>query len=182
MTRTVKVLGSFALLAIVGCEFHARSPEQYRDDTQALIQASAPAMEQCYTTALQQDKSLAGQVQVTFVVEPETGRVTNPQVDPSAPPALGQCVVQVLGGLALTPPDEREGQATWVFDFQPRPAPAVSAAPTAPAEQSAAQAAPPLAQPVAAQAAAAPAAPAAAPAAAKAPAAVPATATAATPQ
>jgi hypothetical protein len=133
MTKTVKVLGFFALLAIVGCEYHARSPEQYRDDTQALIQASAPAIEQCYTTALQQDKNLAGQVKVTFVVEPETGRVVNPQADPAAPPALGQCVVQVLGSLTLAPPDEREGQATWVFDFQPRPAAAVSAAPAEPA-------------------------------------------------
>lgn len=131
MTKTVKVLGSFALLAIVGCEFHARSPEQYRDDTQALIQANAPAIEQCYTAALQQDKALAGQVKVTFVVEPETGKIVNPQADASAPPALGQCVTQVLGGLTLTPPDEREGQATWVFDFQARPAPAVSAAPAA---------------------------------------------------
>ena len=140
MTKIVKVLGSFALLAIVGCQFNARSPEQYRDDTQALILANSPAIEQCYTAALQQDKSLAGQVKVTFVVEPETGRVVNPQADPSAPPALGQCVVQVLGGLTLAPPDEREGQATWLFDFQPRPAPAVSAAPVEPAP--AAQAAP----------------------------------------
>jgi hypothetical protein len=164
MTKTVKVLGSFALLAIVGCEYHARSPEQYRDDTQALIQANAPAIEQCYTAALQQDKSLAGQVKVTFVVEPETGRVVNPQADPSAPPALGQCVVQVLGGLTLAPPDEREGQATWLFDFQPRPAPAVSAEP-APAAQAV-----PAMQP--------------APAAAQQPAAAPATetATATTPQ
>lgn len=153
MTKTVKVLGSFALLAIVGCEYHARSPEQYRDDTQALIQANAPAIEQCYTAALQQDKGLAGQVKVTFVVEPETGRIVNPQADPSSPPALGECVVQVLGGLTLAPPDEREGQATWLFDFQPRPAPAVSAAP-------AAQAAPVQAAPAAA-AQAAPAQPAA---------------------
>jgi len=133
MTKTVKVLVSFALLAIAGCQFNARSPEQYRDDTQTLIQNNAPAIEQCYTAALQQDKNLAGQVKVTFVVEPETGRVVNPQADPAAPPALGQCVVQVLGSLTLAPPDEREGQATWLFDFQARPTPAVSAAPAEPA-------------------------------------------------
>ncbi|MBN1609912.1 MAG: hypothetical protein JW940_24995 [Polyangiaceae bacterium] len=169
MTKTVKVLGSFALLAIVGCEYHARSPEQYRDDTQTLIQGNAPAIEQCYTAALQQDQSLAGQVRVTFVVEPETGRIVNPQADPSAPPALGQCVVQVLGGLTLAPPDEREGQVTWTFEFQPRPTPAVSAAPAEP-------------EPAAQAPAAAPAAPEAAAAAQQAPAAAPATATATTPQ
>lgn len=178
MTRTAKVLGSLALLAIVGCEFHARAPEQYRDDTQALIQANAPAIETCYTQALAQDKALAGQVTVTFVVEPETGRLVNPQADPSSPPALSQCVVGVLGSLALTPPDEREGQATWVFDFQPRPA-TVSAAPADAEAQPAAEVIPPAATPAApadAQAAAA-----TAPADAKT-AAAPATATATTPK
>ena len=134
MTKTVTTLGCFALLAsVIGCQFHARGPEKYRDDTEKVLQQNGAAIEQCYTAALRQDPNLAGQVTVTFIVQPETGKLTNAQVDPArttAPEVLGQCVVQVLNTIALTPPDEREGQATWVFDFQPRPAAEVTANPT----------------------------------------------------
>lgn len=132
MTKLVTPLGCFALLALtIGCEFHARSPEDYRDATQALLQSNVAPMEQCYTSALQQDPNLAGQVVINFTVQAETGRVADVVVDPTstAPQTLSDCVVQVLNGLALTPPDERNGLATWTFDFQPRPAPAVTAEP-----------------------------------------------------
>jgi hypothetical protein len=45
---------------------------------------------------------------------------------------LSSCVTTAIGGLALTPPDKRDGIATWVYDFTPTGAPA-AAAPPAPA-------------------------------------------------
>jgi hypothetical protein len=134
MTQSVTTLGCFALLALtIGCEFHARSPEDYRDATQALLESNSAPMEQCYTSALQQNPNLAGQVMVNFTVQAETGRVADVQVAEGSDPTLGDCVTQALTGLALTPPDERNGLATWTFEFQPRPAPAVTAEPV-PAE------------------------------------------------
>jgi hypothetical protein len=60
-------------------------------------------------------------VTVQFAVEAETGRIKDVKVDPAgtqAPETLSSCVVNALNGLALTPPDKREGVATWVYDFQ----------------------------------------------------------------
>jgi hypothetical protein len=118
-------IGSGILLSLamasVGCSFMARDPEQYRDDTRALLETRNPQVKQCYDDALRQDPALAGQVAVQFTVQPETGKITNPAVVPgrtTAPEPLGQCVVQAIDGIALQPPDEREGQATFVYEFQ----------------------------------------------------------------
>jgi hypothetical protein len=35
----------------------------------------------------------------------------------TAAPELGQCIVSALEGLQLDPPDEREGDATFVWEF-----------------------------------------------------------------
>jgi hypothetical protein len=129
-------IGSGILLSLamasVGCSFMARAPEQYRDDTRALLETRNPQVKQCYDEALRQNPTLAGQVAVQFTVQPETGKVTNPSVVPgrtTAPEQLGQCVVQAIDGIALQPPDEREGQATFVYEFQVAPGGAVPAPP-----------------------------------------------------
>jgi hypothetical protein len=113
---------TFVCLALcaIGCSAIARSPEQYRDDTQALLETRNAQIKQCYDEALKTDAKLSGQVTVKFTVKAETGKIANPEVDAArttAPPALGQCVVQSIDGLALQQPDERDGQATFTFDF-----------------------------------------------------------------
>jgi hypothetical protein len=64
---------------------------------------------------------------VQFIVQKATGVIADPRVDPtrsSAPPALGQCVVKAIDGLALAPPDRNEGRATFTYEFKPVAAPA----------------------------------------------------------
>ena len=124
-------LSLLALAAVAtACEFHARSPEDYRDVTQALLDTKAPDIKACYDGALKGQKDLQGRVTVQFVVEAETGRIKDVKVDPAgttAPEVLSQCVSTAIGGLALTPPDKRDGIATWVYDFSPTATPAPAA-------------------------------------------------------
>jgi hypothetical protein len=122
-------------LCSMGCSFMARSPEQYRDDTQALLESRQPQIKQCYDTALKTSSTLSGQVAVKFTVQAETGKIMDPAIDPArttAPEPLGQCVVQSLDGLVLAPPDERDGQATFVYDFTTGGAPTAPGGPAAP--------------------------------------------------
>ena len=131
MTTTFIKLSTFALLAAAtGCEFHARSPEDYRDVTQALLDTKAGDIKTCYDGALKGQKDLQGRVTVQFVVEAETGKIKDVKVDPAgttAPEVLSQCITTSIGGLALTPPDKRDGIATWVYDFTPNGAAAAAA-------------------------------------------------------
>ena len=139
---------TFVCLAVcaLGCSAIARSPEQYRDDTHALLETRNAQIKQCYDDALKTDATLSGQVTVKFTVQAETGKIANPELDPArttAPPALGQCVVQSIDGLALQQPDERDGQATFTFDFTTASgAGAVVPAPAAPGGAPAVPAAP----------------------------------------
>ena len=133
MAKTFINLSLFALFAAAtGCEFHARSAEDYRDVTQALLDTKAGDIKACYDGALKGQKDLQGRVTVQFTVEAETGKLKDVKVDPAgttAPEVLSACVTSAVNGLALTPPDKRDGIATWVYDFQPGGA----AAPAAPA-------------------------------------------------
>jgi hypothetical protein len=113
---------TFVCLAVcaIGCSAIARSPEQYRDDTQALLETKNADIKKCYDEQLKTDAKLSGQVTVKFTVKAETGKIVNPEIDPArttAPAALGQCVTQSIDGLALQQPDEQDGQATFTFDF-----------------------------------------------------------------
>lgn len=132
MANTFMKFSLFALLAgaTAGCSFYARSPEDYRDATQAVLDTKSQDIKACYDGALKGQQDLQGRVTVQFAVEAETGRIKDVKVDPAgtqAPETLSTCVVNALTGLALTPPDKREGVATWVYDFQ-----AQAAAPAAP--------------------------------------------------
>lgn len=114
-----------ALLATVGCSFHARGPEKYRDDVRAVLETRNAQVQQCYDTALKQQPNLQGTVTVRFVVQTETGNIVDPAVVPeasNAPPELGTCVVNAINGLQLTPPDQREGHATFAYEFSVAPA------------------------------------------------------------
>jgi hypothetical protein len=107
--------------AALGCSFHARDAESYRKDTRALLETRNQDIKSCYDLELQRDPKATGTVVVKFTVENETGKIVEPKVDEvasSAPTTLGQCVVRAIDGLALEPPDERKGNATFRWEFQ----------------------------------------------------------------
>jgi|RhiMethySRZTD1v2_1073278.scaffolds.fasta_scaffold1165298_2 hypothetical protein len=122
MTKALSFF-TFAILAgIAGCSFHARSPEDYRDATAALLETKAGDVKACYDGALKANKELAGTVTVHFKVEKETGKLVDIKSDPGGP--LGDCVTNSINGLALSPPDARDGDGTFSYQFTVGPAPA----------------------------------------------------------
>lgn len=111
---------SLAVLGLtVGCQFHARGPDDYRDVTRSLIETRTSQIQSCYDTVLKTDKAAAGTVTVHFFVQEDTGALSDIEALPSstAPEPLQQCVVTSLEGLVLSPPDARKGDATFSFDF-----------------------------------------------------------------
>ena len=116
----------FASIALVvataassGCTFIARSAEDYKAVTRELVDTKSGAITDCYDAALKTDEGATGKVVVNFTVEKKTGVITNPTVDESstAPAELGQCVVRAVDGLTLDPPDQRDGVATFTWEF-----------------------------------------------------------------
>ena len=106
--------------AATGCSFHARDAASYRKDTRALLATKDPDIKSCYDAELKKNPNVSGSVVVTFKVQKDTGAITDAKVDKAsdAPDSLGQCVVQALDGLSLQPPDAREGDATFLWQFQ----------------------------------------------------------------
>ena len=128
-----KSFGMLMLLVLgAGCSFHARSPDEYRDATQALLDTKSADIKTCYDTALKGKTDLAGTVTVHFTVEPETGKLGNISADAAktqAPEVLTQCVVKSLDGLALNPPDANLGDGTFEYQFVVGPTPPAAEAP-----------------------------------------------------
>lgn len=120
----VRLIGSALLVAcaaLSGCSmsYYARSPEDYRQATRALLESKESTFKQCYEGVLASTPNAAGSVAVEFVVEEKTGKILTPKSLPAstAPEPLQECVVNGLNGLALDPPDQRKGLATMTFDF-----------------------------------------------------------------
>lgn len=112
-------LTSLALI-IGGCTFYARSPDQYRDDTAAVLASKGADLNACYDAAAKANPTATGKVTVQFTVEKKTGKIGNAAADPArttAPQALIDCVVTAINGLVLSPPDQRDGSATFEYDF-----------------------------------------------------------------
>ena len=125
MNRTLKLAVLIPMLFSVGCSFYARDAESYREVTRELVDTRGTAMKDCYDVALQTDESVGGTVAVNFIVEKKTGKILNPAVDPAntnAPEDLQKCVISAIDGLQLDPPDAREGQATFSWTFEAKPA------------------------------------------------------------
>lgn len=138
---------SLALVSLAalsaGCSFAARSPEMYAADTQKVLESKSADIKQCYDAALKGNQTLSGRVTVNFTVKTETGDIADVKVDSAnttAPEVLQGCVVAALQGLKLNPPDEKEGLATFSWEFQAAPAPAAAAPAAAPAPAAAAPA------------------------------------------
>lgn len=109
------------MLAIVaGCSFHARSPDDYRQATRALLDERSGGVEGCYRRALTADQNAQGTVVVRFEVEAKTGNIVNAKVvdeKTTAKQELRTCVIDALDGLTLDPPDQRTGEATFEWEF-----------------------------------------------------------------
>jgi len=120
MTMRTPILEMLPLvLAVSGCSFYARSAADYRDATQSLLDTRAATIKACYDTALKSKPDLGGTVTVHFVVAKSSGKLTNISTSTAggpAPDALNQCIVSALSDLVLAPPDRRDGDAT--FDYQ----------------------------------------------------------------
>jgi hypothetical protein len=106
---------------LTGCSFHARDADSYRQATRELLETRNPDIKGCYDAELKQNPTVSGTVIVKFNVQKQSGKLVNVAVDEaasSAPPSLRECVVKAIDGLALDPPDEREGDATFQWEFQ----------------------------------------------------------------
>ena len=107
------------LLLLSGCA--VRSPQMYREDTRKLLSGKRNVLEACYDAELQTNPKVTGKVIVHFTIERDTGRVLNPQIDDllSTPNrTLRGCVLDAMRGLVLDPPDERNGDATFTWEFR----------------------------------------------------------------
>lgn len=124
MNRSITALALGLCALAAGCGT-ARDVDAYRSDTEKLLQTRGNQVKSCYDEALKTDRTLAGTVAVSFVVEKDTGAISKPTIDQAkttAPPTLGQCVLHAVEGLKLDPGDRNEGHATFVYDFKPTPA------------------------------------------------------------
>ncbi len=121
--KTIRFIGAALLVSVslAGCQFNARSAEDYQKETKKLLQSKKKQIKSCYDEVLKKDKKAKGVVAVTFTVAPKTGAIENAKLDEkktTAPEALGQCVLSALEGLALDPPDAREGAASFEYEFK----------------------------------------------------------------
>lgn len=115
------------VLASSGCSYLARDTPTYQADTSALLDTKADALQACYDQELARNPSVAGKLTVSFTVEKKTGSVTQLGWDQSRSTIsepLAACVIAALDGLELAQPDQRDGQATFVYTFRNPNAPA----------------------------------------------------------
>jgi hypothetical protein len=108
------------LTLIAGCSFNARDAETYRKVTRDLLETRSADIKGCYDAELKRDPKVGGTVVVRFTVQKGSGQITAAEVDAAstAPASLGQCVVGAISGLVLDPPDARDGNATFRWEFQ----------------------------------------------------------------
>jgi hypothetical protein len=120
-TLTIVALLGFAA-SLFGCSgsFAVRDVETYRKDTRKLLKTRKADIKACYDELLKNDPKVSGVVVVNFKVQEETGMIMKAKIDEAqtaAPEALSQCILDALDGLALDPPDQRKGIATFTWEF-----------------------------------------------------------------
>jgi hypothetical protein len=119
----MKLLEAGVLLGCValgGCSFYARGPDDYRQAVRNMLDTKSAGLEGCYKSAREQNPQSQGAVVVRFDVEPKTGDIVRPEVvkeQTTADEILQRCVLESLAGLKLEPPDQRQGQATFRWEF-----------------------------------------------------------------
>jgi hypothetical protein len=119
--RTIALTAVLLCSALVcSCSFNARDADTYRNVTRQLLETKHADIKGCYDLELAKDANVAGTVVVKFTVQMKSGKIAEPKLDASstAPASLGQCVVKAIDGLTLDPPDARDGNATFRWQFQ----------------------------------------------------------------
>lgn len=109
-----------AVLALAGCSFYARGPNDYRKAVRSVLDRQSAQVERCYKRELETDDKTKGKVVVAFDVEPKSGAIVNAKVvekQTTGNAALQKCVLDSLQGLKLDPPDQRKGEATFTWEF-----------------------------------------------------------------
>jgi hypothetical protein len=120
MNSQIKAALALAATSLV-CACAVRSPDMYREDVRRLLETKAPVLQACYEAELQAHPDATGKVTVHFQLERDSGKVTQVEIDDllSTPNrTLRGCVLESLQGLALAPPDDRNGDATFTWEFQ----------------------------------------------------------------
>lgn len=103
-----------------GCAGAIRSDDIYSREVKELLETKGGQVSNCWGDARKTDPTAMGTVTVTFRVAEDTGAIENPAVDASgttAPEPIQQCVLASLEGLALSPPDTRPANATYVWEL-----------------------------------------------------------------
>ena len=119
--RVAPVALAAILMLSTGCQYIARSSEDYAKDTKALVAKKQGKMKSCYDKVLKKDSKAAGIVAIKFSVEPKTGTLKNAKVNKkktTAPESVQQCVLDQMKGLTLDPPDQREGLGSFEIEFK----------------------------------------------------------------
>ena len=120
-TTILSLLFVAASAVIPGCTCLARDAETYRADTRSLVETRNKTIKDCYDVALTTDPKTSGTVVVTFKVEKKTGKILDTKVDAAntkAPEGLSKCIVEAVDGLTLDPVDQRDGLATFSWEFR----------------------------------------------------------------
>lgn len=121
--RSILIAQCALAAALAGCSFHARDAEAYRKVTREVLETRNGDIKSCYDAELKKDKNLKGTVVVKLKVEKGTGIIKDVRLDTAAstaPESLGKCVVSALDGLKIDPPDERDGDATFSWELEPK--------------------------------------------------------------
>jgi len=122
MKTFLKLAGLFTTTLItVGCQFYARAPEDYSKETGALLASKNDEIKSCYDEVLKTDSKAEGIVAVTFKVEKKTGKIVDPAIDKertTVSDTLSACVINAINGLTLDPPDQRDGLASFEYEFK----------------------------------------------------------------
>ena len=123
--RSVTMILVLAIVASsFGCGgggFVARDEEIYRQDIRELISTQNPFIKACYDELLESDAKISGTIVVKFMVQKESGMISNPSIDESnstAPADLGQCIVDAIEGLQLENPDTSDALASFTWEFR----------------------------------------------------------------
>ena len=111
-----------AAASLGACSFHARGPDEYRMAVREVLDARQPDVHACYERAYTADERMKGRVVAKFQVAAKSGQLMSPQIvdeETTAPEPLKQCVLASLDGVTIAPPDQRTGDAKFVWDFGP---------------------------------------------------------------
>ena len=123
MTRTshscLSLLLAVAAASAAGC---STVDSSVRADITRQMEAARGAYTTCYSSALEQDRTLRGSMTLAFRVEPKSGRFSSVAVqDGLAHPGLRNCVVATTRRLRLGRPVPVAMSVTYPLSFSPAP-------------------------------------------------------------